>query len=736
MSLLYSKYGDIEDEFYIFIINQIIYNLHTKINCYFREINYMNLTKEYLKRIYKIKESIVRIPKLNEYYKHYYFYFCRPTINHFKLSYLLCKHQEKKAEIFYKNNYKESKKKIDIKKEEKNNKSNTTSFSISSSDNTTDNKIIFDKQTKKMLEKSETELKNNNYYNTINLETSRSNLLLNNGLISKRTEGNKSFEKCIQALINSKYNNNQNKNKNKKSNFKNRKKKNIFINSNTNNSSSIKNTISKSQRNIQKFLKFKIYNNQCKIFNKIKQIKSCNNSASNRCRNKINKSKSNKNSLYSICNKAYSSSRSYKFLNTYKKIIKNIKEFGVNYPIISTNIDCKKIEKNKTPNCSTFNSLIKNDKKKTNIISNILYNSNPITTRNNIKKNFECQKENNKHVFKKYTKLSQYLNQIRLKENNIINKNSLHKKNCLSKEDEYKKIDINENINKNRKNILHSKNKTVDFNPFFRENNILSKNIIINEEFNSLLNNNSSEDFKDKYKGNNNSKNNKNNFVKIKKNVNNKRSINNPSSKRILNKISVTKNSSKEKNIKKILTVTIFSPNFTKHRKNNKSLYNNYINTNREFLIKSNIMKKINISTNKKEKRNNKTNLNSYFSSSITPRISPINKLFNSFIYFKRNINHNYSINNSKNNIYIRKSINKDNKKIIQKKENNKLINSCNFNNEGKELYRNIIIPFGNTNNNSNLSNNKFNENKNNSIKTILKNIMLIYNYFEILIIY
>ena len=108
-------------------------------------------------------------------------------------------YQDKKAEVFYKDNYKESKENIS---NEKNNKKedNNSNSSMTSLDNITNNKTIFDKYTKKMLEKSETEIKNNNYYNTLILETSRSNLL-NNGLISKRADGEKSFEKCINALM-------------------------------------------------------------------------------------------------------------------------------------------------------------------------------------------------------------------------------------------------------------------------------------------------------------------------------------------------------------------------------------------------------------------------------------------------------------------------------------------------------------------------------------------------------
>jgi len=58
--LLYSKYGDIEEDFYFLNANQLIFNLPTKLNCLFKEIKYSNYTNEYLKRHYKIKESIIR----------------------------------------------------------------------------------------------------------------------------------------------------------------------------------------------------------------------------------------------------------------------------------------------------------------------------------------------------------------------------------------------------------------------------------------------------------------------------------------------------------------------------------------------------------------------------------------------------------------------------------------------------------------------------------------------------
>ena len=57
--LLYSKYGDIEEDFLFMIVNQLIFNLPTKLNCHFKEIKYSNYTKEYLKRLYKRKESLL-----------------------------------------------------------------------------------------------------------------------------------------------------------------------------------------------------------------------------------------------------------------------------------------------------------------------------------------------------------------------------------------------------------------------------------------------------------------------------------------------------------------------------------------------------------------------------------------------------------------------------------------------------------------------------------------------------
>ena len=115
LSLLYSKYWDIEEDYYILHINQILSNTPSKFNIAFKELKYTNLEKDYLKRIYKTKESINRIPKLSDYYKNYHHFFCRPTLCSPKFGYIICEYQDNKAELFYKKNYQESKEEISDK---------------------------------------------------------------------------------------------------------------------------------------------------------------------------------------------------------------------------------------------------------------------------------------------------------------------------------------------------------------------------------------------------------------------------------------------------------------------------------------------------------------------------------------------------------------------------------------------------------------------------------------------
>jgi len=61
--------------------------------------------EEFLRRKYNISEIRERIPKFSIYYKNYLNFFCKPTYNCFKFNKIIQNYGEKKAEIYYKQNY-------------------------------------------------------------------------------------------------------------------------------------------------------------------------------------------------------------------------------------------------------------------------------------------------------------------------------------------------------------------------------------------------------------------------------------------------------------------------------------------------------------------------------------------------------------------------------------------------------------------------------------------------------
>ena len=715
--LLYSKYGDIEEDMYLSYANQLIFNLPTKLNCHFKEIKYTNLARDYLKRSYKYKESIIRIPKLSDYYKNYHLFFCRPTLRHYKLGRIMCNFQDKKAEIFYKNNYKDSKENFTVEKEE-NIIKKSSSLSIISFDNITNNKIIFDKYTKKMLDKSETELKNNNYYNTLNLETSRSNLLANNGLISKRNGDANSFEKCIHALMEYQYNKNKKYKikSDKKVYLKNKKLKNIIIN-NSAKSSQVKKIISQSHRSTNKSYNFKIYNQYSKLLNKNSKLNSTKNSHNNinininTAINNLIKHKKKKRSLYALTNSRYNTSSggilNYKINNNINhNILNNIKENNQNYPITTTHKDSKKNRTHFFQSSSSTN----NNSRLTH------FNEYLIQSQKNNEKNLS----NKKNCLSNIDSQNLYFNFINHKNNNRITK---------------KKVTLNKNIKintasanystQNMRKTKHLKNKTFDYNTINDSNNyIKTDNIILMEEYNeSIKKNNKKQNFIIHIDNNNLQKN--NNYSKT--NIKNKANLASPSSNKLYNKISITQTGSKEKmnkmRVKKILPINVacnlnkLDKNQQRHKKNNKSLINTE-NINNTFNLAKPAIKlnKNMICLSPHQVGNNNININN-----IGSNLSPTNQLFKNIIYFKTNVSNN----KNNNNIYVKKSINKESN-FIKHKKSNTLMNSCNFN-FNKEISQNISLSkntnisnnnlINNTTNNINSENKKFSRNKKLNLK-------------------
>lgn len=191
--LLFTKYGDIEEDFNNLIVNQLLYNKLSHLNCLFKENFFINNRREFFKRIYKKKESKDRIPKLYDYYRNYYDYFCKPFFLNFFSANLLHNYYNNKAEIFYKNNYSSS---IEKNEEDNNNNDNDNerSESLSSLDNDTENKTIFTKRNKYIIDN---DIDSNKCSITLTFDSFVKD---NKGLISKRST-NDSFKKGIEYFI-------------------------------------------------------------------------------------------------------------------------------------------------------------------------------------------------------------------------------------------------------------------------------------------------------------------------------------------------------------------------------------------------------------------------------------------------------------------------------------------------------------------------------------------------------
>ena len=120
LNLIYSKYGDIEEDLDLLYINQLVYDKSSRYDILFKEFQYLHNDEEFLKRFYQKYEPMPRIPKLSEYYKNYHLFFCRPNFTDTIISDLMENYGDDKAEVFYKNNYENSKSKSKNKKSDKN----------------------------------------------------------------------------------------------------------------------------------------------------------------------------------------------------------------------------------------------------------------------------------------------------------------------------------------------------------------------------------------------------------------------------------------------------------------------------------------------------------------------------------------------------------------------------------------------------------------------------------------
>ena len=503
--LLFTKYGDIEEEYIFLIINQLVENKFTHLNSIFKENIFHNDIREFLRRIYKKKETKDRIPKLYDYYKNYYKYYCRPFFLNFYSNNVLHQYYNIKAEIYYKKNYS-----YNEEKKESENTINTNT--ISSFDNDTDNKIIFDKRNKYIIDNN---LETNKYSLTLTYDNISKDII---GLQSKRSINN-SFEKGLENFINSskikKIKNNDKicaKDENNKIINNEKINDNLIQQNNKEDDNSIlykeneKNNERKKEKDINsnkiKDEKKKKDNNKInglninnfdifKAVNKINNLPlKCTRINSKLEELKINNKKINKKqiSIGSVLNEETSNkiiNNNNKIINNNKKNNNNIKSNNNNY---SRNkfkrnyfkLSCQLDDKNKIYS-NNFES--RNSSKKENDLISLKDFITLKNTKNNNQKIFKLNNipiNNNNYILFNHEKIKSLSIEKNTKENNKLNNN-----NNINLKDV--KIDsIKKTINQNQKKYKTNKKLSIlnKFSSlFFNKNNLNKNKIKYNSEF-------------------------------------------------------------------------------------------------------------------------------------------------------------------------------------------------------------------------------------------------------------
>ena len=440
-SLLFSKYGDVREDYYSSYINQIMYKCSSHFHIQFKEIQYNDFIIEFLRRFYKKQEVIDRLPNLYEYYKNYHLFYLKPILRNFYSQNLLHNYQDKKAEVFYKNNYTRTTNEKNMSDD------NSVTSSLSSSDHYTNNKIIFDTKTKLLLNG-----KKDHHSNTSFMDFELS-------IIKKNNNSNENLRLSIKTNEENTLNDIMKELKKEKA------KKNHNNNNDIDSKSKKKISKNKTQRISRKNDSPKVHSKSptSQIHHQIQVIKSTNNNLNSNNYNLINpqmyilsqKNSCSKKKNNSYKNKIYFSPKSNCHFNN---VANRIEEMFKKYPNYFIRI---KQKRNKTGNNSNNNTIKKQINN--NLNNNNFNNANcNIFSTNNFQSNFN-----------KFSKLSAslknnkfdltYFSQIN-SNNNSRSSMSGQKSTKLQKNKKViKEISQNQSRTKN-KIVKHKKNKTFDFN--------------------------------------------------------------------------------------------------------------------------------------------------------------------------------------------------------------------------------------------------------------------------------
>ena len=160
MNQINKRYGPkakIKYKYIGLIMENLIFNKNTHLVSTFKDFMIWDYIEEFLKRFYKGVESEERVPKFASFYKNYLKFFCIPTFKDIFCNEMIHNYSEKKAELFYNENYRNKKEKNSLQEDygllEESESDEDDSESRSSNANINIEKTIFNETVKKKIEK-------------------------------------------------------------------------------------------------------------------------------------------------------------------------------------------------------------------------------------------------------------------------------------------------------------------------------------------------------------------------------------------------------------------------------------------------------------------------------------------------------------------------------------------------------------------------------------------------------
>lgn len=133
------------------LTDSLLMNKNTHYVAIFKDYMIFDFKDEFLKRFYYNTESLVRLPKICVYYRHYLKFFCHPLIRSYKYNNIIQLNGDDKAELYYVNNYKLPSNNKEINKDKTENKLVRKPKNINNH-NRKESKYLFDKTVRDFIE--------------------------------------------------------------------------------------------------------------------------------------------------------------------------------------------------------------------------------------------------------------------------------------------------------------------------------------------------------------------------------------------------------------------------------------------------------------------------------------------------------------------------------------------------------------------------------------------------------